>query len=142
MTDSHPLIALTLIALTLLAPLSLAQGSSNVDPNAVNERIPVSKAEMEAHWQVDCAGAWAGLQHLLLGSSSRKGCEIPEKLRRDIQLCAFIYQAPGDNPESQCPNYQGASEQLQIVGEAADCNQLQRAIPLNGSCNVPTAPSP
>ena len=54
---NHTGIAILLLISLLLSPLSLAGDNDD----AINERIPVSRAEMEAHWQVDCAAAWEDL---------------------------------------------------------------------------------
>jgi hypothetical protein len=120
-----------MIALMLLTTLAIAQDSTN----AVNERIPVTKTEMETHWQVDCANTWVSLQRAVAEPADREGCGVTAPIRRDIQLCAFIYQAPGDNSEHRCPDYQDASEYLQHSGMAIDCAHLQRAILHNEKCN-------
>ena len=105
----------------LLSPLSLADDSAD----AVNERIPVNRAEMEAHWQVDCATAW---EHLLTAAAqptkqptNKDNCGITDQLRRDIQLCAFIYQAPGGDPGHHCPDYRGASKYLNEADKSGKC---------------------
>jgi len=79
------------LLLFLWVPFALADGSSS----AVNERIPVARAEMEAHWQVDCASAWARVS--ALRAEAGEQCAIPAGLLREIRLCAFIYQPPGDD---------------------------------------------
>jgi len=118
---NHTGIAILLLISPLLSPLSLA--GDNAD--AVNERIPVSRAEMEAHWQVDCVAAW---EHLLAGAAQptkqptdKDNCGITDQLRRDIQLCAFIYQAPGGDSGHDCPDYRGVSKHLNAAGKSGKC---------------------
>jgi hypothetical protein len=126
---NHTGIAILLLISPLLSPLSLAGDSAD----AVNERLPVSKAEMEAHWQVDCAAAW---EQLLAAAAqptkqptNTDNCGIPGQLRREIQLCAFIYQAPGGAPGQDCPDYRGVSEQLNEADKTGKCRVsiLQKA---------------
>ena len=114
----------SIIVLLVLAPLALAQGSAD----AVNERIPVKKAEMEAHWQVDCASAWSSLQATATPTLAGDNCGVTAQLRRQIQLCAFIYQAPGDNSIHRCPDYRSISEHLQQPSATADCASLHKSI--------------
>jgi hypothetical protein len=80
---------------------------------------------MEAHWQVDCAAAWG---HLLAvaalptkQTTNKANCGIPSQLRREIQLCAFIYQAPGGDPGHDCPDYRGVSKYLNNADKSGKC---------------------
>ena len=118
---NHTGIAILLLISPLLSPQSLAGGSAD----AVNERIPVTRAEMEAHWQVDCAVAWG---HLLAVAArptkqpaNKDNCGIPSQLRRDIQLCEFIYQPPGGDPGQDCPEYRGGSKRLKEAEKSGKC---------------------
>lgn len=106
--------AIVLLTPLLLAPLALV--AENAD--AVNERIPVSSAQLEEHWQVACAQAWEALQ------ASGKSCRFSAELRRQIKLCGFIYQAPGGTSQSSCPDYLSASEHLQQTSLHGDCRGL------------------
>lgn len=106
-------ILLCLVLSSLAAPVSSASGSSD----AVNERITVSPAEMEAHWQVDCASSWARVIELREKAGS-PDCVIPPDVLRELKLCAFIYQPPGQQLTHTGPDYQSASVQ---VAEAAAC---------------------
>lgn len=94
----------SLYCLVLLAPVCLAAG----DADAVNERIPVTALEMEAHWQVDCAGSWGQLTQRIATFQSQGDCDMPAALLRQLQLCAFIYQPPGRAVVAACPDYRGA----------------------------------
>ena len=123
-----------IIVQLVLTPLALAQGSAD----AVNERIPVKKAEMEAHWQVDCASAWSRLQAAATPPLVVDNCGLTAQLRRQIQLCAFIYQAPGDNSIHRCPDYRSVSDHLQQPGASADCASLHTSILQLVSCNTDT----
>jgi len=129
-------IAVLLLISPLLSPVSLAGDSAD----AVNERIPVNKAEMEDHWQVDCAATWERLLTAAAAAQSTKqsivkdDCGIPDQLRRDIQLCAFIYQAPGGEPGHDCPDYRSASKHLQQASEPAQCTNLLTSILQQADC--------
>lgn len=94
----------SLCCLVLWAPVCLAAG----DADAVNERIPVTALEMEAHWQLDCVGSWVQLTQRIAAYQSRGDCDMPVALVRQLQLCAFIYQPPGRAVVAACPDYQGA----------------------------------
>ena len=91
--------------LVLLLVSSFLQGEPN--SNAVNERLPVRKAEMETHWQVDCARSWANKVELR-GKPGARGCILPPDLQRQLQLCAFIYQPPGEQSVHAGPDYRAA----------------------------------
>ena len=87
------------------------------DSNAVNERLPVRKAEMEAHWQVDCAHSWA--RKVELGDmAGAQRCVLPPDLQRQLQLCAFIYQPPGEQVAHAGPDYRAA---FADIGTQGDC---------------------
>ncbi len=64
----------------------------------VNERISVSGAELEAHWRVDCAGVSRFLRRLAGRSRPAEDCRLSPVVRHQLQLCVFIYQAPGPPP--------------------------------------------
>ena len=119
-----------IIALLFFAPLAAAQGSADT----VNERIPVTKAELEAHWKVDCASTWSSLQAASIPAPTGDDCGVTTQLRRQIQLCAYIYQAPGDNSKHRCPNYRSVSEHLQQPSVTADCASLHTSIRRHVNC--------
>jgi len=75
--------------------------------NAVNERLPVSKAEMEVHWRVNCREVWARL-HEIRGQGTTHECVLPVDLQNQLTLCAFIYQPPGEELPYSGPDYQSA----------------------------------
>ncbi len=91
---------------SLCAALVSADGSSN----AVNERIPVSPAEMEVHWQVDCTNSWARAVELRSRAGSPE-CVLPADILREFKLCAFIHQPPGQQITHTGPDYQSTSAQ-------------------------------
>jgi hypothetical protein len=101
--------------LTLMFVSYFAQSEPN--SNAVNERLPVRKAEMETHWQVDCARSWANKLELR-GKPGARGCILPPDLLRQLQLCAFIYQPPGGQAGHTGPDYRGA---FADTGTNGDC---------------------
>jgi hypothetical protein len=114
--------------LLLLSALALAG-----DGDAVNERIPVSRAALEDHWQVDCAAAWARLQ-AAAQRPTQKQCEITAGLAQEIKLCAFIYQTPGENTAYDCPDYRSAAQLLQRTGNSKDCPELASLIATELNC--------
>ena len=113
--DYGMIFVLRLIALIAIAPQVLADSNSN----AVNERLPVRKAEVEAHWKVDCQVSWAGLLELR-SKGGGQACDLPSNLRRELQLCAFIYQPPGVQSLHTDPDYQGA---INSMGGGGQCQK-------------------
>ena len=100
------------VVLMLVSSLMQADSGSN----AVNERLPVRKAEMEAHWKVDCARSWANKTQLR-GMPGAQDCILPQDLQRQLQLCAFIYQPPGENAAHAGPDYRAAFADKGTKGE-------------------------
>lgn len=88
----------------IIAPSAWAASSSD----AVNERIPVSKLELEAHWEVDCEKAWNGFIALANAFKNQSECVIPPQLSHQMHLCAFIYQPPGETALPTCRDFTGA----------------------------------
>ena len=119
---------------TLILFLSAA-AQADTAGDAVNERIPVSKAELESHWQVDCAAALTRLQAAVAHPSTDEHCQTTAELAHEIKLCAFIYQAPGDNTRHPCPDYGLLWEQLGQPGDlATDCPKLIASIAKQVNC--------
>lgn len=112
------------VLVLLLAPLVLAGESSD----AVNERIPVTKNEMEEHWQVNCTEAWAELRVMTADPVVAGNCGVSTELTRQIQLCGFIYQTPGQQVQHHCPDYRSASNLLQQKSESTQCSNILSAI--------------
>lgn len=92
----------------LLAPaiylLCLSMATAD-ESDAVNERIPVRDHEMELHWGLDCRATWNRLQELIRYNHS---CAAERGLIRDLKLCSFIYQPPGQRPAVDEPDYAAA----------------------------------
>ena len=88
----------------IIAPSAWAAGPSDT----LNERIPVSRLELEAHWQVDCQKSWNSFIAFASAFKNQGECVMPVKLQRQIQLCAFIYQPPGETAHSTCRDFDGA----------------------------------
>lgn len=117
------------LALALLLP-GMLHGAA--DSDAVNERIPVSPKQLEAHWDIDCSASWASL--------TAGACPPAADLSRVLQLCAAIYQRPGDDRSSNCPDYLAAGQ----AAARGDCHQLRQAIAAARECplaNGETAPA-
>lgn len=102
-------------SLALMLVSSFLQAGPGSD--AVNERLPVRKAEMETHWQVDCARSWANKVELR-DMPGAQGCILPLDLQRQLQLCAFIYQPPGEQAAHAGPDYRAA---FADPGTGVDC---------------------
>ena len=94
-------------ALLSLALVAAAGDSSD----AVNERLPVRKDELERHWGVDCGATWQQLKD----NSGSDGilCEVSPELLLALRLCGFIYQPPGQSTTHRDPDYVVAVEALQ-----------------------------
>jgi hypothetical protein len=106
-----------LCILSLLWPMTLLADSSD----AVNERLPYAREELEAHWQVDCAANWRALQKLASRfTPGLVSCETTAELRRALQLCAFIYQPPGEPVDNACIDYRSSLQ----AAETRDCGKL------------------
>jgi len=121
------------VAFTFL--LSLTALADN-DVNAVNERIPVTPAELEAHWQVDCTAAWSQLQAAAAQQPTSGHCGISATLQHHIKLCAYIYQPPGPKPNHHCPDYAQISRRLEHAGDVAvDCPDLTASIANQETCD-------
>ena len=107
------------LAIAMIFPVML-YGADRGD--AVNERIPVTAIQLEAHWGIDCSASWASLE---AGT-----CPPASGLSRVLQLCAAIYQRPGDANPINCPDYAGAAAAL----ASGDCGQLQRIVLASSKC--------
>ncbi len=111
--------AVLLAALAALAPLAIASSQDN----QVNERLPVSVAEREAHWGVDCTALFTQL------SSGALPCPVTDDTQRELELCSFIHQPPGDDHGQPCPDYrvllqrarQSTCQDLQAYTQQLDC---------------------
>lgn len=115
---------------TVLLLLFSATGLTENQSNAVNERLPVTKAEMEAHWQVDCRASWAAIQN-------RRGtadCRPDAELGQALQLCAFIYQPPGEEPVAVCPDYRGLLRHLEPSPDPHSCDRLAHWLSQQPAC--------
>ena len=119
------------LLLFCIAPLVMAAAPVS---DTVNERIPVSRAELEAHWQVDCAAAWAALEQLA-GATGQ--CAPGATLQRALRLCAFIYQPPGEEVASACPDFAAALDLLGTGAAPASCRSLANFLSGKGRC-LPT----
>ena len=96
--------------------------------DTVNERIPVRKAEMEAHWKVDCRALWQALTTALPAASGRESCGVTPDLRQQLQLCAFIHQPPGEESTHSCPDYRGLLLELESPLSSDACVKLATSV--------------
>ena len=80
------------LLLVCLAPLVMAATPVS---DTVNERLPVSRVELEAHWQVDCSAAWAELEQLA-GATGQ--CVPGARLRRYISPLHLSSERAAERP--------------------------------------------
>ena len=115
---------------------AVAVGAGSV-ADAVNERIPVSAAELETHWGVDCLATWATLSGQVEKSEAGEECLVSPQLRRPLELCVFIYQRPGDAVSLACPDYRGALAMLDSTLARDLCRALRNFLSARGRCHIP-----
>lgn len=116
-----------LLFLLAAAPVTLAAG----DSDAVNERIPVQRVEMEQHWGVDCDAA---LQSLAAWVDHDHGCSIEADLLESLRLCAYIYQPPGEPDSGTCPDYQDLHLITSQADEVHSCARLKQSLKTRVHC--------
>lgn len=117
----------------LLASLLFAPGLGAAPASdTVNERLPVSPAELEAHWNIDCRATWAALQALADGSGEGEQCIIGPESQRSLELCAFVYQPPGGVVSRTCPDYRAALDAA--AGSTDGCAALAQFLQKDGRC--------
>ena len=115
-----------ILFLVLFTPGSLIADTSDT----ANERIPVTRADMEIHWRVECGANWETLIEVTASSLKTGSCEVSPDLLRNLQLCEFIHQPPGSSTTSACPDFKKAG---QLLGEG-DCQAL-RELMENAACS-------
>jgi hypothetical protein len=115
-----------ILFLVLFTPGTLIADTSDT----ANERIPVTRADMEIHWRVDCSANWETLAEITSSSLKTGSCEVSPDLLRNLQLCEFIHQPPGSSTTSACPDFKTAGD---LLGER-DCQAL-RELMGNGACS-------
>lgn len=128
----------SMVSLCLLLVLAsglpaVAVGAGSVS-DAVNERIPVSGAELEAHWGVDCPATWASLGAQVEQADGGEQCVVSPQLRRPLELCVFIYQRPGDPVVVACPDYRAALDVLDTTPRQDQCQTLLNFLSGKGRC--------
>ena len=117
--------------LLLLALLAVAQAPA---PDLVNERLPVRRSELEAHWGVDCTAAWAELERL---AGAGSGCGAAPELQQALRLCAFVYQPSGELPVSTCRDFRAALAVIRRDTSAGTCRALTRLLTAREQCLQP-----
>jgi hypothetical protein len=121
--------------LLILALAPLAAASPDPDSDMVNERIPVSRVELEAHWGVDCRAAWAEVVRVV----AARDCSVLPALRDALRLCTFIYQPPGAAPGPGCPDYAGALRMIEQAAPPDRCLPVAEFTSLQVNCPPPPA---
>ncbi len=125
-------VSVKILLLVLFTPGTLIADTSDT----ANERIPVTRAEMEIHWRLDCSANWKALAEVTSSSLKQGSCEVSPDLLRDLQLCEFIHQPPGSSRTGACPDFKTAGE---LLGER-DCEALRKLMD-NGACSSGSANS-
>jgi hypothetical protein len=115
----------------LFTPVVLAAPVSDT----VNERIPVTAAELEVHWQVDCSEVSGLLRAATRGSEAGEVCAIGSIMHRQLELCVFIYQPPGSNTDHVCPDYRGALSVIDQARSGAGCYELGEFLRTQPDCS-------
>lgn len=109
------------VACAFLVPLAVAEPASDT----VNERLPVSAAELEAHWRVDCGATWAAVSASVGLPGAGRPCDISAEVRRVLELCVYIYQPPGDAMVPTCPDYRAALAAVDAADSPHGCAALR-----------------
>jgi hypothetical protein len=82
-----------------------------------NERIPLTGAELERHWQLNCSGMLADFNNRVLPQTAAGESKIPADELRGLadvaQKCSFIYNQKDTGRTVDCPNYQRVYDVLQ-----------------------------
>jgi len=80
-----------------------------------NERFPVNAQRMEEQWGVDCNAALAQVRSLATTSeqSEPEHQVLEEELSSTLMRCGFIYNTPGAQLYSACPQYRQWYEWLE-----------------------------
>jgi hypothetical protein len=128
--------SLCLLVLLAYGLPAVAEGAGAV-ADAVNERIPVRGAELEAHWGVDCAMTWAALRTQAELADAGEQCAVAPQLRRSLELCVYIYQRPGDPVVEACPDYRAALGVLDKALPGDQCQPLLHFLSRKGRCPLP-----
>lgn len=115
----------------LLCPLLSAAPASDV----VNERIPVRRAELEAHWKIDCLSLWSALKARNHPQTEQGACRVDLETRRTLELCVFVHQPPGGADSGACPDYRSALQELDVADPADQCAVLAAYMADQPSCH-------
>ncbi len=81
-----------------------------------NERIPVSGAELEQHWHLDCGRVLDVYNNRIVPEPVAGKSEITTGELRDLadiaQKCSFIYNQKDTGRTISCPDYQRITDVL------------------------------
>ena len=111
-----------------LAPRVLLAG----DADAVNERLPVTNMEMEEHWRVDCSHSWFTLPGRPGKGPGPGKCALAAEPLKQLQLCAFIYQTPGDEIVELCRDFQGVIQ----AAQEGNCEEISALVEKSEKCDA------
>jgi len=86
--------------------------------NSVNERLPFTPLELEAHWGVNCTSTLAALEQLInapaqiFESNYLELKPVIDDSLSSLKKCAIIYNTPNTNRFSPCTDYLSIHSQL------------------------------
>jgi hypothetical protein len=111
----HNLLVLLFMPLLLLFYVSSGYGSSTSNDAVTNERPPLTADELAEHWNLDCHKIAVETVAIIKEGWAKKTMksEHPDTSGLDLslkelQLCAFIYNAKDTGRYQPCPNYEKA----------------------------------
>jgi hypothetical protein len=92
-----------------------------------NERIQVSGAELELHWQLDCRAMLDAYNNRIVSDTAPENEDFTIDVLRELasvaQKCSFIYNQKGTGREVACPDYQSVSDILQGLVSSEDATK-------------------
>lgn len=109
-----PLVFCSIVYLALLpGPFAAGAAGAGVD-DALNERPPVTRLQLERHWGVDCTRLRDELLETpLFGASAVQLA----RWRESLVLCSAVHNAPGAADALACPDYAAAARLLAELSE-------------------------
>jgi hypothetical protein len=101
----HPCLHRSIVACFVVLPALGGPAFAGAGDDAVNERPPVTRAQRENHWGVDCERL---RQELLQWERPAATATELARWHEALALCAAIHNTPGTPDAGSCPDYAGA----------------------------------
>jgi len=128
------------LLLLLFSSVGHASSSSNSNDAVANERPPLTADELAEHWKLDCRKIAAGIieDWVAIEGRAEKAVlsqhpDISDVDLRELQLCAFIYNARDTGRYQPCPNYEKALLALKSMTKGEVKNEAKEFPALIGS---------